>query len=120
MIKVVRKETTWRQATFYGKDILDIKENRLDEIYLIEYFIEGTKVLHREDGPAHITYYPNTEINCEAYYINGRPHRTDGPAIIYYYKFDHKVIGYRLLGKIIKDHQFNTPGFIDAFIMENS
>jgi hypothetical protein len=43
------------------------------------YYKKGTKILHREDGPAieHIKWY-------KAWYINGKLHRTDGPAIEYF------------------------------------
>jgi antitoxin component YwqK of YwqJK toxin-antitoxin module len=49
-----------------------------------EYFTNGK--LHREDGPASISYYNNGNIKSEAYYTNGKLHREDDPAIIGYDK----------------------------------
>ena len=42
-------------------------------------------VLHREDGPAVITYRADGSIWGEEWYINGVRHREDGPALIWYY-----------------------------------
>jgi hypothetical protein len=41
-----------------------------------EYFIKGTMILHREDGPAQEGYN-----EYKAWYINGKLSRLDGPAI---------------------------------------
>jgi hypothetical protein len=48
-------------------------------------------------------------------------HRVDGPASIYYNK-DGSIssMQYFILDKEITEEQFYTPGFIDAFILENS
>ena len=40
------------------------------------YFKKGTKILHREDGPA-IEYSSGSK----SWYIDGYPHREDGPAV---------------------------------------
>ncbi len=40
------------------------------------YYIKGTEILHREDGPAVITWDES-----EMWYINNKLHRVDGPAI---------------------------------------
>jgi hypothetical protein len=40
------------------------------------YFIKGTEILHREDGPAVITWD-----GSKMWYINNKLHRIDGPAI---------------------------------------
>ena len=44
----------------------------------ISYFKEGTKILHREDGPA--VEYPNGD---KVWYQNDQLHREDGPAVKY-------------------------------------
>jgi hypothetical protein len=44
----------------------------------ISYYIKGTKILHREDGPAVIL--PGA---AKIWYCNGKKHREDGPAVIY-------------------------------------
>jgi hypothetical protein len=65
----------------------------------ISYYIKGTTIFHREDGPAYISWdgygewfrngvthrdggpaYYNGE--CEHWYVNGELHREDGPALI--------------------------------------
>ncbi|WP_392399405.1 hypothetical protein [Actinotignum urinale] len=40
--------------------------------------------LHREDGPATISYNPDGTVMCEAYYQHGQLHRDNGPATISY------------------------------------
>ena len=40
------------------------------------YYKKGTKILHREDGPA-----VELGIHYRAWYIDGRLHRKDGPAV---------------------------------------
>ena len=42
------------------------------------YYIKGTRILHREDGPA----YTDRD-GTKMWYINGKCHREDGPAIIF-------------------------------------
>ena len=44
----------------------------------ISYYIKGTKILHREDGPAVIL--PGA---AKIWYCNGKLHREDGPAIVH-------------------------------------
>ena len=41
---------------------------------------------HRDCGPSHIAHYSSGELECEMYYVNGKRHRTDGPAILWYIK----------------------------------
>ncbi len=45
----------------------------------ILYYIKGTKVLHREDGPAFLI----KSNRIKKWYYNGKLHREDGPAYIY-------------------------------------
>ena len=52
-----------------------------DGSWIERYYIKGTRIYHREDGPAVIWYYKNGNIESEYYYINGKYHREDGPAI---------------------------------------
>lgn len=40
------------------------------------YYKKGTRVLHREDGPA-----VELSLHYRAWYINGELHREDGPAV---------------------------------------
>ena len=42
------------------------------------YYIKGTKIPHREDGPAIIW-----QDGYKEWYINGELHREDGPALIF-------------------------------------
>ncbi len=46
--------------------------------HYILYFIKGTKIYHREDGPAIEFDYGHKE-----WFVNGKIHREDGPAVIY-------------------------------------
>lgn len=50
----------------------------IDERGHIRWYKEGTKILHRKDGPA-IKYVNGSTV----WYLNGEFHRTDGPAIEY-------------------------------------
>jgi hypothetical protein len=40
------------------------------------YFKKGTKILHREDGPA-----KEYKIGDKTWWVNDKLHRTDGPAV---------------------------------------
>ena len=51
----------------------DIKINKYGETI---YYKKGTKIIHREDGPA-----VETDDGDKYWYINGKRHREDGPAI---------------------------------------
>jgi hypothetical protein len=65
--------------------------------------------------------YSNGKILYRSYYLNGLSHRLDGPAYIYYDTLGSIICeGYYLLGRHITEEEFNTPGFVDAFILENS
>ncbi len=48
----------------------------------VEYFIKGTHILHREDGPA-----IELSDGRREWFINGTLHRVDGPAVIYWHGF---------------------------------
>jgi hypothetical protein len=43
-----------------------------------QYFLEGTNLLHREDGPAYEVQSSGSWV--KEYFLNGKPHRVDGPA----------------------------------------
>ena len=47
------------------------------------YFKKGTKILHREDGPAYCKTSFILDFTITRWYINGLLHREDGPAVIY-------------------------------------
>jgi hypothetical protein len=77
---------------------------------------------HREDGPAKIHYFPESEIiESHIYCINGYIHRTDGPAFIRYNK-DGTIHSekYYILGLLFTKEEYYTPGFVDSFILEHS
>ena len=48
---------------------------------MITYYIFNK--IHRENGPAHVSWYKNGQKMYDMYYINGEYHREDGPAIEY-------------------------------------
>jgi len=48
------------------------------EFNRVAFYIKGTKILHREDGPAAIL--PGA---AKIWYCNGKRHREDGPAVIF-------------------------------------
>ena len=50
---------------------------------MITYYIFNK--IHRENGPAHVSWYKNGQKMYDMYYINGEYHREDGPAIKYWY-----------------------------------
>jgi hypothetical protein len=90
-----------------------------DKIKAKSYKLNGR--FHRLDGPAYIQYNGDGSVAFEDYAINGQWHRIDGPAYIEYNKRGSIFYeAYYLLNKIISIEDFNTPGFIDAFILENS
>jgi hypothetical protein len=47
-------------------------------VYCTVYYIKGTKIFHREDGPAVERFNGSKE-----WWINNLRHREDGPAIIH-------------------------------------
>jgi hypothetical protein len=85
--------------------------------FTTEYFIKGTRILHREDGPA-CTDRDGTKM----WYINDMCHREDGPAVVYPNgRFEWWVNGKRhrvdgpsaiysdgILEWCLNDYQFNT------------
>lgn len=46
-------------------------------IQLDEYFLQGTQIYHREDGPAFTSYHRNGQLKCEFWIRNGQYHRED-------------------------------------------
>lgn len=54
------------------------------DVIITHFYIKGTKLSHRLDGPAYIEHFLNGKLKCEAYYVNDNRHRLDGPAIIWY------------------------------------
>ena len=78
-------------------------------------------IFHREDGPAYINYFLTGEIESEQYYQNNVYHRIDGPAFIGYDR-DGTILRerYYLLNYLVSKEDFETPGFIDSFIVEHS
>ena len=69
---------------------------------------------HYDNGTSFIAYFLDETSNIY--------HRVDGPAVQWFRDGDEKPYYefYYLLGKEITEEQFNTLGFIDAFILENS
>lgn len=77
--------------------------------------------LHREDGPAFLRFRKDGELMLEIWYTNNAVHRIDGPAVIDYHPDGgEENVEYWLLGEFVLKEDFETPGFIDAFILENS
>jgi hypothetical protein len=88
--------------------IVNMKKNGIEEIILLyrdgsinTKFYKLRGLLHREDGPASISYYPDGLISLEEYYRHGSLHRRDGAAIISYSK----------LGKI-NDEIFQVTSYL--------
>lgn len=82
--------TLWREEW-----MLNGKLHREDGPAIISYYTDGgikeqqwwiNDEQHREDGPAVITYYPNGNVNSESWWKENLRHRIDGPAFISYYK----------------------------------
>jgi hypothetical protein len=44
------------------------------------------KILHREEGPAYISYYHSGDVKKRKWYVGDDLHREDGPAMIIYNK----------------------------------
>jgi antitoxin component YwqK of YwqJK toxin-antitoxin module len=77
--------------------------------------------LHRTDGPAWISYYENGNVAYEQYALNGLWHRIDGPAVIQYDESGFVIMEICYLLNIeVTRGQLCIPGFVDAFILENS
>jgi hypothetical protein len=77
--------------------------------------------LHRTDGPAYIEYHDNELVFCQIYCLNNKIHRVDGPARILYDMWGNKTFEeYGLLDIVVLQKDFEAPGFIDSFILENS
>jgi hypothetical protein len=55
-----------------------IEIEKVIDNHRILYFKKGTKILHREDGPA-LEY----KTGLKEWYIHGKRHRVDGPAQIF-------------------------------------
>jgi hypothetical protein len=68
-------------------------------------------------------YHRSYSVEWWGYYIGSEPcyHRLDGPAVTYYEHMGSLAgESYYILGIQVSEEDFNTPGFIDAFIVENS
>ena len=59
---------------YYSRSDSPYFGKKLDEDHYVN------EKLHREDGPASISWYGNDIAAFESYYINGLLHRLDGPA----------------------------------------
>lgn len=53
--------------------------------FLIKRWTNNEGLLHREDGPAEITYYENGSIMSKNFYFNGNLHNPLGPCSVHYY-----------------------------------
>ena len=86
-----------------------------------EYYSDGTisclayfdvdEKLHRVNGPAKITFYPNGNISCIEYYINGILHREDGPARTRYHENDKIYYETYNINGIL--HREDGPAYIE-------
>ena len=89
---------------------------------LIEWWGWGKRpnyYFHKLDGPAVII--TNGQHCTKQYWQNNTLHRIDGPAITWYDIDDEMWKGYYYMcNKRITQTEFNTPGFIDSFIINNS
>ena len=87
--------------------------------YIYKYYRFGKR--HRVDGPAYILYHPDGKLAYVEWALNDLPHRTDGPAMIWY-DLDGIVLNkeYCLLGWKQRKEDMETPGYVDAFILEHS
>jgi len=59
--------------------MIEVEKQTQNTINRIVYFIKGTKILHREDGPA-----IEWDDGSKEWFKNGKRHRDDGPAIEWY------------------------------------
>jgi len=57
--------------------MIEVEKNYFEFSGTTCYFVKGTNIRHREDGPA-LEY----EDGYKAWYSNGKLHREDGPAVI--------------------------------------
>jgi len=55
-----------------------VEVERVESRNKVAFFIKGTKILHREDGPA-----IEWSDGAKEWFLNGKLHRLDGPAIFY-------------------------------------
>jgi len=85
--------------------IQDIRILPGDIIWTIEQ--NGKEILHRDDGPAFISFEDKTKI--KKYFINGKLHREDGPAYIFYFEGKIKRASYFQEGKL---HRVDGPAEI--------
>lgn len=76
------------------------------------YYKNG--IIHREDGPAIIEYYPEGEIRSETYFMNGNRHRSDDlPAKLWYGRKGN--IREKVYYKNGKMHRVYGPSIIEYF-----
>jgi len=66
--------------------------------------------LHREDGPAKISYYNNGKVSLEEYWCNNKKHRLDGPAYINYDR--NGIVRYVEYWLFNKKHRLGGPSDI--------
>jgi hypothetical protein len=87
----------------------------------------GSAYEHNDSGPAR--FFINTDpgykgkrrnIVVACWLVNNKLHRADGPAVEYYDNPTHDQKYYWVLGHNVTEKEFYTPGFVDAFILENS
>ena len=81
-----------------------------DKINFVCWKLDGK--LHREDGPAYISYYIHDQtLYSERWCINGLPHREDGPAEIFYSFSGGVTNEHWYLND--KRHRIDGPAWID-------
>jgi hypothetical protein len=97
--KVIKSTSKMKNGCY--KKYYDKEETIL---YIEEYYLNDK--LHREDGPAKITYLDDGDIDSEEYYLNDKLHREEGPAYISYKNYksgDIFFVCYYLRGKKYKE-----------------
>ena len=99
-----------KRAEQYNYETLEDGRYMISIPERIRYFNSNDK-LHRDDGPASISYFDNTRNNIsnEAYYQNGLMHRDNGPASITYLKDGSVIKSWYTKGKLTQN---NLPNFV--------
>ena len=104
------------------KDPKPIVINYSETCYELLYCIPNGGFHRLNNKPALLVFREDGTVDYEMYCVNGEKHRTDGPAWIEYGE-DGLIIRcqkFCLFGKEVTRRKFYTPGFVDAFILENS
>lgn len=70
-------------------------------------------VVHRDDGPAEITYYDKDVIHIEKWFQHNNLHREDGPSITYYFE-DGTLDDIKWYKNGLK-HREDGPQFIEYY-----